>query len=232
MLTRCSHVLLWVKDIHQAVTDFRQQGFTVSYATAENKAQHAHIWFEQGAIIELLTSPPNPQKFKWMIDLFAGRGAGKRMIRWSEQGEGFCDLAVVSDDFDTDLDVLKGSGIKMGRTIPWRRTKPNGEKTKFRFVYPRAYSLPFLVSPYQPPQYPDKVSHANGANHLNKINMTVSKEDWQTVSTLLGDDPVMHLQPGAKTQIQYIELAGLNTTLAKDKLHGGTIKPGEQEMQA
>ncbi|GEK15984.1 VOC family protein [Aliivibrio fischeri] len=220
MLTRSSHVLIWVKNIHKAVADFRQLGFTVEYVTTEKKSKNALIWFEQGAIIELLTSPPNPQRFKWMIDLFAGRGAGKRMIRWSQQGEGFCDLAVVSDDFDNDLLALKVSGIKMCRTIPWRRTKPNGDKTKFHFVYPRTDSLPFIISPYQPSQRPDKVDHSNGATSLAKINMTVRKEDWDTVWMLLGQDPVMNLEYGPKTQIQNIELAGLNNSLPTEKLHG------------
>jgi hypothetical protein len=67
--------LLWVRDLHQAVANFRAAGFEVTYATAETRAQHAHIWFSQGPIIELLTTPRHAWLFKWPIDCLAGRGA-------------------------------------------------------------------------------------------------------------------------------------------------------------
>lgn len=225
MKTQCSHVLLWVKDIHQAVRDFRELGFTVNYATEEKKAQHAHIWFEQGAIIELLTSPKNARYFKWMIDIFAGRGAGKRMIRWSEEGEGFCDVALISSEFDNDLASLNQAGIKTGRVVPWKRTKPNGDQVSFRFVYPRSDRLPFLVSPYEPSQYPPKVEHANGATGIAKVELQVSEQDWHQVQQLINNDAVFSVTKGAITKIKAVKLDGLNTSLDKSLLHGGVIMP-------
>ncbi|WHI49245.1 VOC family protein [Microbulbifer sp. MLAF003] len=225
MKTRCSHVLLWVKDIHQAVQDFRQLGFTVDYATKEKNAQHAHIWFSEGAIIELLTSPSNARYFKWLIDVFAGRGAGRRMIRWSQEGEGFCDVALVSDDFDNDLSVMNREGVQTGRVIPWRRTKPNGQKISFRFVYPRSERLPFLVSPYNPPQYPQKTDHKNGANGLSKVYMEVSEQDWQSVRRLTDQDSIFNIKPGPTTKVTGIEVSGLKENLDPTLLHGSKINP-------
>lgn len=228
MKTQCSHVLLWVNDIHEAVRDFRQLGFTVDYATKEKGAQHAHIWFQDGAIIELLTSPKNARYFKWMIDLFAGRGAGKRMIRWSQEGEGFCDVALVSNAFDDDLASLNLAGTKTGRVVPWKRTKPNGEQTRFRFVYPRSERLPFLVSPYEPSQYPAAVEHDNGATGLAKVALQVSEQDWQAVQQLINNDPVFSLSKGSVTKITGVTLNGLNTKLEPALLHGGVIDVSEQ----
>ncbi|WKD51541.1 VOC family protein [Microbulbifer spongiae] len=224
MKTRCSHVLLWVKEIHQAVRDFRQLGFTVDYATKEKKAQHAHVWFREGAIIELLTSPPNARYFKWLIDIFAGRGAGNRMMRWSQEGEGFCDVALVSDDFDNDLSTLKRAGIAMGRVVPWRRTKPDGQQTSFRFVYPRTERLPFIVSPYNPSQHPEKTEHENGAESLSKVRMEVSEEDWQAVKCLTAGDPTFIITPGPKTMVTGIEIACLKKALDPALLHGAVIE--------
>ncbi|WP_299941338.1 VOC family protein [uncultured Microbulbifer sp.] len=223
MRTRCSHVLLWVKDIHQAVRDFRQLGFTVDYATKKQNAQHAHIWFREGAIIELLTSPSNAHYFKWLIDIFAGLGAGRRMIRWSQEGEGFCDVALVSEDFDNDLSTLQQSGIQTGRVVPWRRTKPDGQKTRFRFIYPRSERLPFMVSPYNPSQHPDETNHENGATGLHKVHMDVSAQDWQAVRQLTAADPTFNLKPGAITKVTGVEINGLKEDLDPNLLHSGKV---------
>ena len=162
-----------------------------------------------------------------MIDIFGGRGAGKRMIRWSEEGEGFCDLAVVSTALEQDLASLNLSGVKTGRVVPWKRTKPNGESTRFSFVYPRSDRLPFLVSPYQPSQYPAQISHANGATGLAKIELEVSEQDWSAVQQLINNDKVFQIVRGSVTRIKSVALDGLNTELDTKLLHGAKITAAE-----
>ncbi|MBB0244930.1 VOC family protein, partial [Streptomyces alkaliphilus] len=142
---RCSHVLIRVDDLRRAVRDYRELGFEVRYATAEHKAQHAHIWFPEGPIIELLTTPAGARWFKWPMTLIGGRGSGERMVRWSREPEGFVDVALVTGgpDLRADLAELRGVGVPFGRAVPWRRTPPGGEPTRFRFAYPRQDRLPF-----------------------------------------------------------------------------------------
>ncbi|MBJ2248221.1 VOC family protein [Pseudomonas haemolytica] len=218
----CSHVLLWVRDLHQAVANFRAAGFEVTYATAEVRAQHAHIWFSHGPIIELLTTPRHAWLFKWPIDCLAGRGAGRRMLRWAAHGEGFCDLALLCDDqhLAPRLKGLAACGVAMGRMVKWQRTCVDGSQTRFRFVYPRHARLPFLVTPYTPSQHPARLIHPNGATGLAAIHLGVSPADRTALNLLAGDDPMLHLQPAEFTGVQAVQIAGLAQPLT---LHGAQL---------
>lgn len=221
-LSTCSHVLLWVRDLHQAVENFRAAGFQVTYATPRARAQHAHIWFNQGPIIELLTTPRHAWLFKWPIDCLAGRGAGRRMLRWAARGEGFCDLALLCDDqsLPSRLKNLAAQAVAMGRTVSWRRTCEDGSQTRFRFVYPRHDRLPFLVTPYQPSQHPAHMIHPNGATALASIHLGVHPDDQTAVDLLAGDDPLLRMSPAERTGVLAVEVNGLTQTL---NLHGARL---------
>lgn len=218
----CSHVLLWVRDLHQAVANFRAAGFEVTYATAEARAQHAHIWFSQGPIIELLTTPRHAWMFKWPIDCLAGRGAGRRMLRWAAHGEGFCDLALLCDDpqLAPRLKGLAACGVRMGRAVNWKRTCADGSHTRFRFVYPRHDRLPFLVTPYTPSQHPAQMTHPNGASGLAAIHLGVHPDDHIALNLLAGTDPLLRLQPADHTGVQAVQITGLAHPL---NLHGAQL---------
>ncbi|WP_437972543.1 VOC family protein [Sorangium sp. So ce260] len=234
MATSCSHVLLWVRDLHQAVRDYRKLGFKVDYATAERKAQHAHIWFTEGPVVELLTTPRSARWFKWPIELMAGRGSGRRMIRWSESGEGFCDVAVVTDRhaFDRELTALRKAGVPVGRAIGWRRTKPDGQEIHFKFAYPANDRLPFIVSPYDPPQHPRESRHPNGATRLSRVRMGVRAEHREAARRIVGDDPTFVLEPGEMTGVRAIEITGLTADLDPALLHGAVVLPARPMADA
>ncbi|OLF53558.1 VOC family protein [Pseudomonas chlororaphis] len=221
-LSTCSHVLLWVRDLHQAVDSFRDAGFQVTYATPRARAQHAHIWFSQGPIIELLTTPRHAWLFKWPIDCLAGRGAGRRMLRWAARGEGFCDLALLCEEpaLAPRLKGLNACGVSMGRTVSWKRTCEDGSHTRFRFVYPRQERLPFLVTPYQPSQHPPRLTHPNGATGLAAIHLGVHPADRAAVSLLAGDDPLLRTRPADRTGVLAVTIAGLAQPL---NLHGARL---------
>lgn len=225
----CSHLLLWVSDIHRAVADFRQLGFRVDYATDPKKAQHAHIWFRRGPVIELLTTPRNARFFKWPIDLMAGRGAGERMVRWGRGGEGFCDVALLAEgERKAALAELKRCGISMGRFVPWKRTRPDGKQTRFHFAYPCRSQLPFVVTPYDPPQHPSDLRHENGATALRRVRMGVREEDAELLQQLVGADPVFSLETAERTAVQWIEVEGISAVLPDNLTHGARIFPQEQ----
>lgn len=234
MATTCSHVLLWVHDIHVAVEDFRRLGFKVDYATHPAKAQHAHIWFTHGPVIELLTTPRNARLFKWPIELMAGRGAGTRMLRWPQEGEGFCDVAVVADasDLNPELAALRADGVQVGRAVGWKRTRPDGQKIAFQFAYPRHDRLPFLVSPYDPPQHPAHTVHANGATALTRVRMGVSEDDVSALRRIIGNDPHFALELAPRTGVLGIELAGLRVRCDPALSHGADIRPASADLSS
>ncbi|MBK1708925.1 MULTISPECIES: VOC family protein [Marichromatium] len=232
MKTRCSHVLVRVNDLHRAVDDYRRLGFQVDYATPRERAQHAHVWFSDGPVIELLTTPANARWFKWPIDLIAGRGAGRRMIGWSARGEGFCDLAVVTDSglFDATRKTLCAAGIPIGRAVRWRRRRADGSETRFSFAYPRDPALPFMVSPYQPRQHPATIRHANGASRLSRVRLGAPVERHAEIRRIIGDDPTIVLEDAPSSGVRTIELTGLTETLDPALLHGATIRAASAEQ--
>ncbi len=224
-MPRCSHVLLKVDDLHRAVADFRELGFVVDYASARDRARHAHIWFEDGPIIELLTTPPGAHRLKWPIEVAFGRGSGVRMTRWALADEGFCDVAVLVDEPDLagPLKALRADGIPAGRVVRWTRTKPDGERIRFRFAYPRRDRVPFLVGPYDPPQYPPSVDHPNGATSLRTVGMDVAAADRPAFDRITRGDPAFAVTEAAMTRVRAIEIEGLSGPLDPALLHGADI---------
>jgi len=234
MPTTCSHILIWVRDLRCAVDDYRRLGFRVDYATAPDSARHAHVWFPTGPVIELLTSPSYARYLKWPIDLWAGRGAGRRMISWAARDEGYCDIAVLADDASlTDLLAdLRARGAPAGRIIHWHRERPDGQTTTFRFVYPRNHRLPFIVTPYDPPQHPADSLHPNGALEIQQIRLGVRPEEHDHVRRLLGDDPRVSIEVAPDTRVLDLGIAGLSAPPDPALLHGAAIRPATPSSHA
>ncbi|MDI6412616.1 VOC family protein [Streptomyces albus] len=227
---RTSHVLVRVHDLHRAVQDFRAAGFDVAYATApERKALHAHVWFPQGPVIELLTTPPGARWMRLPVDLRFGRGAGDRMVRWARQDEGFCDLALLVEHAELAgvTRRLADDGVPCGRAVHWTRRRPDGGETRFAFSYPRAGRLPFLVTPYDPPQHPSGVRHPNGARALTRIVLGVHPDDLRAVRHLAGDAPDLLLEEAPVTAVRAVHLAGLTRPPDPALLHGAVLRPAD-----
>ncbi|MEV8393533.1 MULTISPECIES: VOC family protein [unclassified Streptomyces] len=222
---RCSHVLIRVDDLRQTVRDYRALGFEVHYATAEHKARHAHVWFPEGPIIELLATPANARYFKLPLTLIGGMGAGERMVRWSREPEGFVDVALVTEgpDIRVHLAELRGAGVPFGRAVPWKRTPPGGPLTRFRFAYPRRDRLPFLVTPYDPPLHPAKSHHTNGAERLTGVVLGVRPEDRAAVERIVAADPAFELETAEVTGVRAIRISGLTEDPDPALLHGARV---------
>ncbi|WP_033290190.1 VOC family protein [Amycolatopsis jejuensis] len=226
-MSRCSHVLVRVTDLPSAVADFRSAGFDVHFATREDTALHAHVWFPDGPIIELLTTPRAARVLRVGLDLAFGRGAGRRMVGWAARGEGFCDVAVLVDD--RRLDALRAdlaaAGVATGRAVRWTRTRPDGRRTRFRFSYPRIARLPFLVTPYDPPQHPPAVAHRNGATGVRTVVLGVQPSDEAAVTRLLGGAEGFRLEPAEHTGVLAVEFEGLRARPDPALTHGAVLVP-------
>ncbi|GAA5065176.1 VOC family protein [Streptomyces similanensis] len=227
---RCSHVLVRVHDLPRAVESFRAAGFQVAYATApEHKALHAHVWFREGPVIELLTTPPGARWMRLPVDLRFGRGAGARMVRWARQQEGFCDLALLAEDGQL-ADVtreLADRGVPCGRAVRWTRRRPDGAETRFVFSYPKSGRLPFLVTPYEPRQHPADMEHPNGARAITRIVLGVRPGDLPAVRHLAGNAADLRLEEAPVTGVRAVHLAGLPDPLEPALLHGAVLLPAD-----
>ncbi|TXC99827.1 VOC family protein [Streptomyces sp. ISID311] len=227
---RCSHVLIRVHDLPGAVDSFRAAGFQVAYATApEHKALHAHVWFPEGPVMELLTTPPGARWMRLPVDLRFGRGAGERMVRWARQDEGFCDLALLVEhsELAAATGELAEDGVPCGRAVPWTRRRPDGGTARFAFSYPRGGRLPFLVTPYDPPQHPAGVRHPNGAQAITRVVLGVRPADLPAVRRLADDAPELLLEEAPVTGVRAVHLAGLTDPLDPALLHGAVLLPAD-----
>ncbi|WP_431981409.1 VOC family protein [Streptomyces qinglanensis] len=225
-----SHVLVRVHDLPRAVDDFRAAGFEAAYATApEHKALHAHIWFPAGPVIELLATPPGARWLRLPVDLRFGRGAGARMVRWARQEEGFCDVALLVEHagLASATAGLAQDGIPCARAVRWSRRRPDGEETRFAFSYPRAGRLPFLVTPYDPPQHPAEAHHPNGARAMTEVVLGVRPDDLPAIRRLTGGVSGLRLQEAETTAVRAVHLAGLTEPPDPALLHGAVLLPAD-----
>jgi hypothetical protein len=210
----CSHVLVKVASLDRAIADFRALGFEVEPASK----RHAHVWFTSGPIIELVTTPPGARLSRVPLNLFWGKGSGTRMVGWARAAEGFCDVAVHSD-------APERAGVPIGKVIDWER-----DGIRFRFACPRNPAVPFLVTPYDPPQHPAEIFHPNGATALVRVEMDVAPRDRAVFDRLAGDDPVFVVSEADITRVRAIRLAGLGSPLDPNLLHGTTVLPESGEL--
>jgi hypothetical protein len=215
-----------VADLHTAVGDYRSLGFEVRYASPIRRAQHAHVWFSNGPIIEIVTAPRLARLYRLPATVFFGRSGAARMMRWTDAEEGFCDLALVTDtvaEFPGVLAGLRAEGVPFGQPINWKRTPPDGPVTRFRFAYPADPRLPFLVSPYEPALHPAQVAHANGAQGISAITIGVRPADRAAFDRITGGDPLLRVEPAEVTGVLGIEIDGLATEPDTVLLHGAVI---------
>ncbi|RAS71117.1 glyoxalase-like protein [Lentzea atacamensis] len=210
----CSHVLVKVASLDRAAADFRALGFEVKPASA----RHAHVWFAKGPIIELVTTPAGARFSRVPLNLFWGKGSGTRMAGWAVAGEGFCDVAVL-------VDQPSSVGVPIGKVVPWER-----DGIRFSFAYPRNPSVPFLVTPYDPPQHPASISHPNGASELVRVVMDVAPADRPVFDRIVAGDPVFEVSPGPVTRVRAIRLAGLARPLDPSLLHGITVLAEDEDL--
>ncbi|GAA2801148.1 hypothetical protein GCM10010441_27510 [Kitasatospora paracochleata] len=231
-MLRAGHILCKVDDIHAAVRDFEELGFTMAWGGAPDWAHNALLWFESGPFIELFELPARFGLLRHPFALRHGRAAGERLARWARPGEGWRDLALETDD--TELDgvraELRAWGVTVSRVMKGARTRPDGDRVRYQFLAPSPSCLPFVVSAYDPPQRPEKVLHPNGARGVARIGMAVAAADRTAYDALVGsDDPWIDARPSGRTGVRRVELHGLEDALDPVKLHGAWLAPARRD---
>ncbi|RFA28578.1 hypothetical protein CAI21_12005 [Alkalilimnicola ehrlichii] len=239
----CSHVLCKVADIRTAVRDFERLGFSVAWGSAPRRAHNALLWFEEGPFIELFELPRGFRYLRRPLGWVYGRAAGSRLARWAESAEGWCDVALeppqpagrtgTADD-PTDLSAvhaaLSRTGLPLSRTARGRRTRPDGADVRYRFFAPEPAQLPFVVSPYDPPQRPPRIEHPNGARRIERVRMSVAPADRGRFEALTAGDAWLAAEPGPRTAVLEVALAGLERPLDARLTHGAAFAYGAQEQ--
>lgn len=224
---RCSHVLCKVDDLHAAVRDYRELGFTVEWGSDPQRAHNALICFTEGPFLELFSPPRLPTALRWAVTMRYGKGVTERLDGWARAGQGWRDVAVETDDADLSNAVvtLRASGLPMSAALRRRRTTPDGNVIRWQLSAPQTPSLPFLMSAYTPPQRPREIVHPNGAQAVSMVEVGVmdsAREQWDALVD--GDDPWLRPVPAA-AGVRSVTVRGLTGELDPAKLHGAVLLP-------
>lgn len=229
-IDRISHLLCRVHDLPAAVSDYRDLGFDVAWGAAPGQAHNALIWFEQGPFIELFTTARLPVAARWMIAARHGRGIVRRLDRWATS-VGWCDLALDTKastrEQPTLAAVVRGlrrTGVPVTAPITRERTRPDGLMVRWQLAAPHSPGLPFLMSAYDPPQRPSKITHPNGARHITRIELDLAPDDRTAWHHLLGGEhPAIQLSPAATTRLVRVTVTGPAKPLNPAQLHGAAL---------
>ncbi|MCP3801286.1 VOC family protein [Allokutzneria sp. A3M-2-11 16] len=230
-MLRTSHVLCRVDDIHEAVRNFADLGFSVSWGSDPKKAHNALIWFSEGPFIEFFEFPSKLAPLRWPVALRFGAGMGKRLHKWSRPGKGWRDLALETDDTDltTTRAQLATRGVDVSRIFRNGRTRPDGRRVRYQMLAPTLVELPFVVSSYDPPQRPAEVVHPNGATGIAAIRYGVSRAQRPHFDRFVRADRWLRPEPALTTGVIGVQLHGLRAELDPAKLHGTVLTPASVE---
>jgi hypothetical protein len=227
MPLRSSHILCKVDDIHSLVSDYRELGFTVDWGSAPERAHNALVWFDEGPFLEFFELPARFALLRWPFGVVNGAPAGQRLAKWARAAEGWCDLALECDG--TELagtrSELVAAGARVSKVMNGKRVRPDGLPVRYQYLAPAPSVLPFVVSAYDPPQRPERVTHPNGARAVARIRYGVADRDRADLAALVGDDRWLCREPADRTAVLGVELAGLETVLDPAKLHGAVLGP-------
>jgi hypothetical protein len=179
------HVVIAVRDLSMAITDYQSRGFNVypgGRHPAPRTSSNALIIFEDGAYIELISwSPPNPAE------------------RWSnllqEHGEGVVDFALIPEDLPRAVEAAKSRGLALNGPLDGRRLRPDGVEVCWQTARQATFDLPFLCADVTPRELrvPGGAArvHANGKRGIAEVRVGVSDLDASTkrYEALLGEAP-------------------------------------------
>jgi catechol 2,3-dioxygenase-like lactoylglutathione lyase family enzyme len=187
MLTGIDHLVVAVTDLEQAVTGYRDLGFTVVPGGRHTGigTYNALIAFQDGSYVELIAFYEPRPDHRWWAALQAGGG--------------LVDYCLQTDDLPGDTLAFRKAGVDIGEPEPKHRTRPDGYQVRWVFSLARGGHrgvAPFIIQDETPREerVPRETTHPNGVTGFGTL--TVAVEDAATVAgwyaQVLG-------RPGART---------------------------------
>ena len=173
MPTKIDHILIGVRDLDQAIEDFRALGLTVEPGGTHLNGQSKNglVAFHDGTYLELI-APVNPDELDeaWLARIGAG--------------DGFIGFAVFTPDIECEEDHLRAHGLDVSPIADGGRIRPDGQETRWRTLRiktPPNVELPFIISDLtarkiRVPEGEDAV-HANGLTRVLGLTSVVRDID-------------------------------------------------------
>jgi catechol 2,3-dioxygenase-like lactoylglutathione lyase family enzyme len=174
MLLGIDHIVVVVRDLDAAASDYERLGFTVVPGGKHPVGTHnALIAFADGSYIELIAFYRSNPEHRWWGAL--------------QKGEGLVDFCMQTNDMAGDAATLRDAGVRMNDPQPWSRTRPDGYQLKWTLSIPQEGHrgvAPFLIQDQTPREerVPRETNHKNVAQGIGTVIVAVEDaievRDW------------------------------------------------------
>jgi len=180
MIQGIDHLVVVVKDLARAATDYEQLGFTVVPGGQHPVGSHnVLISFQDGSYLEIIAFYRDAIDHRWWDPL--------------QKGERFVDVCFQTDDLLGDTKKLQTAGVAINNPVPWSRKRPDGYELKWLLSLATGSHrgvAPFLIEDVTPraERIPRQFLHQNKITGIEKVTVAVGElstiEKWY--SALLG----------------------------------------------
>ena len=174
MIQGIDHVVIVVKDLAQAATDYEQLGFTVVPGGQHPVGSHnVLIAFADSSYLEVIAFYREAVDHRWWEPL--------------NKGERFVDFCFQTDDLRGDTKKLQAAGVAINDPVPWSRKRPDGYELKWLLSLATGSHrgvAPFLIEDVTPrsERIPQTFHHRNGVTGIDKVTVAVGElgqiEKW------------------------------------------------------
>lgn len=185
---KVSHIIYKVSNLHQAVKEFRNQGFEVEFGSKKNP-YNAIIYFSEGPYLELLASTGMPKVLKGLLRVFGKGRFVDRLDYWDTHEEGPC--AVALENYRKELNEEKAvlernkQGYFMMRS---GRNDTKGRKLRFTGLFPYEMQIPFFMTYFNIDPKPQNFIHPNNIKRIKSISFGTQEQYIPIIRELCDDD--------------------------------------------
>ena len=165
MTLSMDHIIISVQDLQTAIQTYQEAGFTVNYGGrhGDGFTENGLIIFSDGSYIELIA----------LVEGKSYAEAGFKPLL-KETGEGYTGFALVSDDIEADVAVMRERGIEVGEIMQGSRLRSDGERLEWKSAKIDNAMSPFVIQDLternlRVPLTTENVTHENGAIGIHEV---------------------------------------------------------------
>jgi catechol 2,3-dioxygenase-like lactoylglutathione lyase family enzyme len=187
MIKGIDHVVILVRDLDQAVANYKELGFNVTPGGehTDGATHNALVAFADGSYLELIAFKRAAPEHRWW----------RHALNVARDSEGLIDFALLPTAIESDIAAARQRGLDYKGPFPGGRQRPDGVEIRWQTGQPTTSDLPFLCGDITPrtlrvPSGPAWV-HPNGITGIDTLVVLVRdvEESAGRYQALLGSEP-------------------------------------------
>jgi catechol 2,3-dioxygenase-like lactoylglutathione lyase family enzyme len=186
MIKGIDHVVILVRDLDQAVANYKELGFNVTPGGehTDGATHNALVAFADGSYLELIAFKRAAPEHRWW----------RHALNVARDSEGLIDFALLPTAIESDIAAARQRGLDYKGPFPGGRQRPDGVEIRWQTGQPTTPDLPFLCGDITPrtlrvPSGPAWV-HPNGITGIDTLIVIVRdvEESAGRYQALLGSE--------------------------------------------